>query len=234
MVLQRDVSAQVWGSAPPGTSVAVVVSGGAGAESVVAKPNATTGEWSVNLRPRNATTVASQIQISVSPAPVNSRETAQPPPPAPITFTNVLFGDVWVCGGQSNMVFGLGQDINASLECPATSAYPLIRFMTFHPGAQSVWNIPASTTACTGKGFSPFSAVCWYFGKNVFTDLGGAVPIGLVSSNVGGTAVERWSGPDAIAKCNQTGVVQQSNLWNLYIVPLLPMQVQVGLWLFSP
>ena len=90
------------------------------------------------------------------------------------------------------------------------------------------------TTACTGTGFAPFSAVCWYFGKDLHrsASLGGppgSVPIGLVASNVGGTSVERWSGPDAVAKCNQTGVVMQSNLWTPYIVPLLDMAMQVPL-----
>ena len=133
--------------------------------------------------------------------------------------------------GQSNMQFGLGGDINATEECEATNSYPNVRIMTFTQNQK--WTQASSKSTCTGGvkiGFQAFSAVCWYFGKDVFNSLNGTVPVGLVSSNVGGTAVERWSGPDAVAKCNQTGVVQQSNLWTPYIVPLLPMQMSGWIW----
>lgn len=130
---------------------------------------------------------------------------------------------------QSNMAFGLGQDIDATTACAAADALPLLRLLVFTSGG-ATWEVGSKATACTGRGFAPFSAVCWYFGNATFHSLGGDVPIGLVYSAVGGTAVERWSGPDALAKCNQTGVVQQSNLWTPYIVPLLPMRVSGWLW----
>ena len=42
--------------------------------------------------------------------------------------------------------------------------------------------------------------------------------------------MERWSGPDATAQCNQTGVVQQGDLYKAKIEPILPMQVQGWIW----
>ena len=103
--------------------------------------------------------------------------------------------------------------MNATLECEAADDFPLIRIATFTQNQP--WNVTSKATACTGTGFAPFSAVCYYFGKNLYQALNSGsesqaiVPIGLMSSNVGGTAVERWSGPDATAQCNQTGVVEQ-------------------------
>lgn len=44
-----------------------------------------------------------------------------------------------------------------------------------------------------------FSAVCWLYGKYLYQKLG--YPIGLVNTCWGGTAVEEWSSPDALAKC---------------------------------
>ena len=69
-----------------------------------------------------------------------------------------------------------------------------------------------------------------YFGKNVFQQLGGTVPVGLVSSNVGGTGVQLWSSQDATAKCNQTGVLKQSTLFNSFIEPMLPLQLSGWIW----
>lgn len=165
-----------------------------------------------------------------SDVPVNITATAAGTA-APIVMSDVLFGDVWGCHGQSNMQFGLGGDINATEECAETNSYPNIRVMTFTQGQP--WSVASTDSTCSAgvkAGFQTFSAVCWYFGKDVFNSLDGKVPVGLVSSNVGGTAVEKWSGPDAIAKCNQTGVVQQSTLWTPYIVPLLPMQMSGWIW----
>eukprot|EP00038_Savillea_parva_P009658 m.184982 g.184982 ORF g.184982 m.184982 type:complete len:648 (-) comp16291_c0_seq1:262-2205(-) len=213
MVLQRLVPARVWGSgATPNGTVTVTLSG---ATTTTTKANAT-GDWQVDLMPRNASTT-----------PVNVTATDDTSSTA-VVLHDVLFGDVWGCHGQSNMVFGLGQDIAADTICPAANNYPLIRFMEFTGG--KAWQVSSNTTACTGKGFAPFSAVCYYFGLNTFNMLGGNIPVGLVFSAIGGTAIERWSGPDALSQCNQTGVVSQSTLWNPYITPLLPMRMSGWTW----
>ena len=48
-----------------------------------------------------------------------------------------------------------------------------------------------------------FSAVCWFYGKNLYDQL--KRPIGLIATDWGGTPVEAWSSPDALHKCNITG-----------------------------
>ena len=53
-----------------------------------------------------------------------------------------------------------------------------------------------------GEPWNFFSAVCWLYGKNIHKALN--VPIGLLDTNWGGTPVEAWSSPDALAKCNIT------------------------------
>lgn len=60
--------------------------------------------------------------------------------------------------------------------------------------------------------------------------LGGKVPVGLVSSSRTSTAIELWSGPDALKQCDQTGVVGQGEMWEPRIVPLLPMAVAGWIW----
>jgi len=43
-------------------------------------------------------------------------------------LSNVLFGDVWVCGGQSNMQFTVDEGFNATEEVRAAAGYPNIRY----------------------------------------------------------------------------------------------------------
>jgi len=214
MVLQRDIPARVWGGGVVGGGkVTVTVSGGGGSETQTTTANVN-GSWFFDLKTRPATSVPSTLVFTSTNIMT--------------TLTDVLFGDVWGCHGQSNMVFGLGQDINAATECPNTINFPNIRHISYV--GDKDWKVPSQATTCTGKGFAPFSAVCWYFGKDVFESLNKTVPVGLIMSAVGGTAIERWSSPDAISKCNQTGVVMQSGLYDDYILPILSMQLSGWTW----
>lgn len=217
-VKQRDVAARVWGTTTPGGDVAVAVSSGAKADPVLHATAGPTGVWQVDLPARTASADPSHIRLSCAGAV-----------PAEVVANGVLFGDVYGCHGQSNMQFGLSDDMNATTQCLETKNYPHIRFSAY--AAHGDWSVPSNATACHYGRFQPFSAVCWYFGVDLFTKLGGQVPIGLVASEVGGTPVEAWSGPDALAKCNQTQVTDRvSTLWTKLIVPLLNMQMSGWVW----
>ena len=52
--------------------------------------------------------------------------------------------------------------------------------------------------SCKGT-IGTFSAVCWLYGRDLYDAY--SVPIGLISSDWGGTAIDKWSSPDALAKC---------------------------------
>jgi sialate O-acetylesterase len=101
MVLQRGMRTPVWGYAPPGESVDVRI---AGQRHVVTAE--TDGRWAVRLDPMPA---GGPHELVVSAA--GSR----------IVAGNVLFGDVWVASGQSNMVWPLSQARNGTEETAAAS-----------------------------------------------------------------------------------------------------------------
>lgn len=179
MVLQRDVHARIWGTAKPGSNVVATVISTSTSSTSYNTTASSAGDWQIDLTPQSSTTTPTTIKLQCDGAATST------------SLNNVLFGDVFGCHGQSNMQFGLEQDINAAEECKDSINYPLIRFATFTQHQQ--WSVAGPATVCTGKSFQPLSAVCWYFGKGVHKRLNMSVPIGLMSSNVGGTAVEKWS-----------------------------------------
>ena len=129
---------------------------------------------------------------------------------ATITLNDVLFGDVWVCSGQSNMGFSLRNMFNASIEIENANKYPKIRLFSasqhdsYIPqeelmGISLQWSLASNDTVANGAN----SAVCWLYGRMIHEGLGGR-PIGLVHSSWGGTSIEWWSPPDALKDCNIT------------------------------
>lgn len=145
------------------------------------------------------------------------------------SMDNVLFGDVYLCGGQSNMQFAIPAIENATAEIALADHYPSIRLFTVGQKTSSAtplgdlqtieqpWSVASHQSIAGGGGFGLFSAVCWIFGREVFDRLGGTVPIGLVSNNWGGTPVESWTTPAVLKACNLTTV--DSSLYNSMINP---------------
>jgi sialate O-acetylesterase len=152
--------------------------------------------WSVTL---DAQTEEGPFQINVTQI---SNGTL-----ANITLDDVLFGDVWVCSGQSNMELAVSQIFNASIEIENAGKYPKIRLLTpahvqadvpvEEPHGVAVnWELASPETV----GLIVTSAVCWLYGRMIHEGLGGR-PIGLLHSSWGGTAIEFWSPPQALKDC---------------------------------
>jgi sialate O-acetylesterase len=225
MVLQRaPQQATVWGFAAPGTVVTTTFD-------KIQHMKATAdsdGIWRQQLPATEASATPHSLTFLAS-----TGETAE--------MQNVLFGDVYLCGGQSNMWFSMPNITNASDEAVLADSYPLIRLFTVGTKTASkktplddlqtieqTWSV-ADHTSIGGHAitlpsgevewYRHFSAVCWIFGREVFDALGGSVPIGLVSSNIPGTAIEAWSTKETLQECNITHV--DSRFYNAMIIHTL-------------
>jgi sialate O-acetylesterase len=157
-------------------------------------------------------------------------------------MTNVLFGDVYICGGQSNMAFPVRIMEQAAEEYRLADELSLIRVFSAGRGTSSDKPLAdlvtvAQTWNLAKNAIEEFSAVCWVFGREVFKGLGGKVPIGLISSNKGGTGIELWSAPESLQSCNaapwgDTTRDKYSTLYNSMLNPFLvgPMSLTGFTW----
>lgn len=224
MVLQRaPASAIVWGFAPEGTTVTTTFQG-----KVIVSTADDTTVWRAKLPPTPASSTPQSINFVASTGEKAS-------------LVDVLFGDVFVCGGQSNMQFSVGGNVNASTYAKEADKYPDIRLFTVGQKTKSKtpimdlltieqnWTHAGAISVSDGSGFNYFSAVCWFFGKSVHDGLGGKVPIGLVSNNWGGTRVEQWTPPTSTSQC---GHESSGELYNAMIVPYTvgPMAISGFTW----
>ena len=229
MVLQRDQKVPVWGWAEEGEKVTVQFAG------QKVETTAKAGKWAVALAPLKGSSTGANFSVTG-----NNK----------IELSNVVVGEVWLCGGQSNMEWNVGQSKNAQQEI-ADGNHPLIRHIKVpHVTATKpqddvkAGGWVASTTA-TVPGFT---AVGYFFAREIQKELG--VPIGLIGSNWGGTRIEPWTPPvgfqsvpalkenyaDKLAQFPQTnaqGVAGSGSplaMYNAMIHPLVPYAIRGALW----
>jgi sialate O-acetylesterase len=178
-VLQRDKPVPVWGRANAGEKVTVTFAGQTRAATTGAD-----GRWIVFLEPLQTAAQGADLVVTGK----NS-----------VTLHDVVVGEVWLCSGQSNMEFTVARAANANEEM-AGANFPLIRHLKVR---NTVAAAPADQVATSGwqtttpQTVGGFTAVGYFFARDIYQKLG--VPIGLIHSSWGGTPVESWMSPAALA-----------------------------------
>lgn len=170
MVLQRNAIIKIWGEAQNGSLVEVRFAG------QLRKVKAIQGKWQVTLKTGEA---GGPYKLDI----INGNNK--------VSFQDVLIGDVWLAGGQSNMEFALRRVKDAQKEI-SSADYPQIRYYKvprkFYP-EQEVSK--ASWRVCSPQTAPEFSAIAYYFSRNIHKELN--IPIGIIQTPVGGTTVEAWT-----------------------------------------
>lgn len=180
MVLQRGEPVPVWGRADPGERI--TVSFRQAIVETVADPQ---GRWRLELP---AMKVAAATDLIVT-----GRNT--------IKLRDVVVGEVWICGGQSNMAWLVSRSLNAEQEI-AAARHPDIRHFRVKQSHSSSPVDEAPTVkaweVCSPATVGAFTGVGYYFSRALHRELG--VPVGIINASYGGTAVEAWTRREALER----------------------------------
>jgi len=185
MVLQQQTKVNLWGTETPGKNFTIITSWNNKTYHVTSDPH---GDWKLKV---NTPAYGGPYSIKFD----DGRITA---------LNNILIGEVWVCSGQSNMEMQLtgfyGDILNLNFELADAANYPEIRMLkidnktSFTPltnvQTKGGWAI------CNPQTVRDFSAVGYFFAKNLFIDK--HIPIGIINSTWGGTVAEGWTSGSAL------------------------------------
>ncbi len=222
MVLQRDMKVSIWGWATPNEKIKIEIAGQT--KTTVADKD---GNWTLKLDPVVAGGPHKLIVTG------NNK----------VEYSDILFGEVWICSGQSNMSFILNSANNAKEEI-AKADYPEIRYM----------NIPCTSISepqkdlelpvwkeCSPKMAAQMSAVGYFFVRKIHQEL--KVPVGLINDSWGGASCEAWINPKVLAanpdfspvldpeRIKKVGPQQRAGyLYNGMICPIKPYTIRGVVW----
>ena len=170
-VLQRDQPLPVWGHAAPGEHVTVAFHG-----QTIGTTATTDGRWIVYLAAMPASAEPAELVVT-------GKNT--------LAVKDVLVGEVWLASGQSNMEWPLKSAANGEHEVAAAN-HPQLRIFSVlhHVADQPVETITGSWQPCTPESVPMFSAVAYFFARDLQHKLG--VPVGVIGSYWGGTPIESW------------------------------------------
>ena len=180
MVLQREQKVKIWGWAAPGEKVTVKF-----LQKKYSANTATDGKWQIVLNPMKA---GGPFDMEIT----GSNK---------IIIKNILFGDVWVCSGQSNMTHNFGRHQERYAKEIAESNIPEIR--QFYVPAKPVLTGPIEDipglkwTEANPESILDFTVIGYFFAKRLYDKYN--VPMGIINSCVGGTQIETWTSEEGFS-----------------------------------
>lgn len=228
MVLQRNTTVVLWGWADAKEKITIEASWLEKPLKISADED---GNWRVDIK-----TTKSKAPQSMT---IQSKH-------SDISLENILFGEVWICSGQSNMQQPLvgynGQPTFGGTEAIINANNPNLRLFSVDrvgsktplEDVQGYGGWQAASPANVGE----FSAVAYFFGQELQAILD--VPVGMIHTSWGGSSVQAWISKEVISTfqevdLEEVNILERTNhiptaLYNAMIHPLIPYTIQGALW----
>ena len=243
MMMQRDVPTKIWGydlvGSLEGQLICQVEEKTFTHKLVTVGSN--DGVWETELPSQPAATVC-DFQAS--------SETEE------LVLTDIMFGDIWFCSGQSNMEMAMEYIMNSTEEIKASASFTTIRYAVIKNTVSTTADLDADlplqqswSDPSDRESLRWMSAVCFLYARSLQQLWQAAgqevVPIGLVDSDWSGTQVEGWSTPHSLETCTATLKCDPnwpqfccdfnpqfcpSQLYNGMVVPLARVALKGFLW----
>lgn len=197
MVLQCDRPIRISGTAAPGESVKVTI----GENSAYATAG-DDGEWTAELPAMKAGMQPYSVVV-----------TGKEGTPG-VSFEDVLIGEVWLASGQSNMEMPVysgrqfwnsanGKAEVAAADHPGIRLFNTCQRRSVSPGVEQKEIAGPGWVVCSPETVGPFSALGYYFARQLHKDLN--VPVGVINSSWGGTPIQSWISEAGYRSANRTG-----------------------------
>lgn len=179
MILQRDTKINIWGWASADEKISIKLN-----NKTYRTSTGKDGKWVVSIDAMKAGGPYSMV--------IEGKNK--------IILNEILFGDVWICSGQSNMVHQLSLHSERYADEIAKANYPAIRHFwipTLTDLQQSKDNLPSGYwKSANPTDILGFSAVAYFFAKNIYDKH--HIPIGLINASAGGTPIEAWTSEEGL------------------------------------
>ncbi len=229
MVLQRNTTVVLWGWADADEKITITTSWLTKPLSLKADDS---GNWRVEVK-TNDSKVPQTITIKD-----NSSK---------IVLEDILFGEVWLCSGQSNMyqpVKGYSQDqpTRGAMIASAKAKFANVRLFSVDKkkSKEPLSDLKGykAWEKANASNVMDFSAVGWFFGQQLQEILD--VPVGIIHSSYGGTPIRAWMSKEALSpfenvdlsdvELKEAAAGNPTILFNAMIQPLIPYTIKGALW----
>lgn len=136
-----------------------------------------------------------------------------------LIINDILIGDVWVLGGQSNMqtqiarTLDLFEDEVKDANCNEIRRFSVPEKYDFHGPIDEL--SAGEWTEVNPESIYDFSAVGYFFAKKIYEEY--KIPIGLIHAAIGGTPAEAWVSEETLMRFDRFQEEIKSNKDDAYI-----------------